>query len=203
MAVPNGYKKFAKQKAADRCKKCGTEGLWWYEDVSVTQPRARKWHLYDHDDNAHVCRPSTDYWIAKKDREFKRDLEKGRPIPPFKDIGREGSHTYYREAWTFMPQGDMPDDKVFVIERLRYAGASGKTHFAGDGVGKLEYRSPTTSVGRTELGRSDSTARSSQSMTSIRYSSALATMGQFAKAVSPHRLGRSIPLRFAKSVASS
>lgn len=35
-----------------------------------------------------------------------------------KDIGRNGKHFLAREAWTFMPQGNL-NGKVFIIERFR------------------------------------------------------------------------------------
>lgn len=42
-----------------------------------------------------------------------------------KDIGREGRHVWIREAWTFMPQGNL-DEKVFVVERLRKENYEGR-----------------------------------------------------------------------------
>ena len=52
-------------------------------------------------------------FIKRKNEEF----SKNKSIQ-IKDIGRNGKHFLVREAWTFMPQGNLKD-KVFIIERFR------------------------------------------------------------------------------------
>lgn len=137
--LPAGYVKHAPQRAPTFCRTCAAPGLWWYRDTNATAPRAKKWHLVDGNQSVHRCRPTTAQFVARKEREFEADRRKGRFMPAFKDIARKGTHVYVREAWTLMPQSDLPDDKVFVLERLRYEGPRGETHFGGP-AGVREYR---------------------------------------------------------------
>lgn len=87
-------------------------------------------------------RIATAEWIARKAKQFEAERQKQTVVLEFKDIAREGTHRYVREAWTFFPQSNLSDDKVFVIERLRYVGSQGRVHFGGSGVGidEIEYR---------------------------------------------------------------
>lgn len=39
--------RYAKQTKPTKCRTCGLGDLVWYEDTTVTKPRARKWYLYD------------------------------------------------------------------------------------------------------------------------------------------------------------
>jgi len=76
-------------------------------------------------------------FMARKNRAFKADREA--PIR-MKDIGRRGSHAFEREAWTFMPQSNLADEKVFIVERLRRVRLDGDITHQGLRVGDVEYR---------------------------------------------------------------
>lgn len=52
-------------------------------------------------------------FIERKNLQFKKEK-----TIRVKDIGREGSHFFLREAWTFLPQSNLKE-KVFIIERFR------------------------------------------------------------------------------------
>ncbi|MCL5407427.1 MAG: hypothetical protein M1429_02950 [Patescibacteria group bacterium] len=70
-----------------------------------------------------------------------------------KDIGRNGRHFFVREAWTFMPQGNM-SDKVFVIERLRKDSYEGELSYKDSwNRGDIEYRVGYYIVGK--IGRAN------------------------------------------------
>jgi hypothetical protein len=71
----------------------------------------------------------------------KRELET-RPtkLSRMKDIGRRGVHGWVREAATYMPQASLPEDKVFVFERLRRVSIQGRAVHASAKVGAVEYR---------------------------------------------------------------
>jgi hypothetical protein len=43
-----------------------------------------------------------------------------------KDIGRRGFRIWVREAWTFMPQSGIPEEKILVVELWRYRGQRGR-----------------------------------------------------------------------------
>ena len=58
-------------------------------------------------------------FIKRKNREF--DVEKRIEM---KDIGRKGKFHFEREAWVFLPQGNL-NEKVFIFERLRKVGHAG------------------------------------------------------------------------------
>lgn len=77
---------------------------------------------------------NTEDFIKKKDDEFK-----SHPIIKVKDIGRQGNHCLYREAWTFLPQSNLKE-KVFVVERLRKDAFEGNLSYKGWRKGDIEYR---------------------------------------------------------------
>jgi hypothetical protein len=58
-----------------------------------------------------------------------------------KDIGREGFRIWEREAWTFMPQSAIPEEKILVVERWRYVGHEGKVaRELANSTGDIQYR---------------------------------------------------------------
>jgi len=125
-------------KRVTACKDCGMPNLWWWREQGA--PRGRTWTLRDRSGGAIHDRLDAAHLIARKQAEFNADRRKDRRLE-FKDIDRQGWHSYVREAWTIMPQSNMEQDKFFVLERLRYEGARGAVHFGGDnGVGEKEYR---------------------------------------------------------------
>lgn len=76
-------------------------------------------------------------FIKRKNIQFRKENS----LIPMKDIGRKGRFYFIREAWTFLPQGNLKNDKVFILERLRkekFSGnlAYGRTWKKGD----IEYR---------------------------------------------------------------
>ena len=73
-------------------------------------------------------------FIKRKSAEFK----KGR-LSPMKDVNRQARHYWKREAWTFMPQHNVPE-KVFVVERLRRVRTEGKSSHSQIKLGDIEYR---------------------------------------------------------------
>jgi len=74
-------------------------------------------------------------FIKRKNEQFKL----GKAII-MNDIGRNGKVFYTREAWTFMPQSNLPD-KVFLIERLRQTKIEGKISYPNtDKIGRKIYR---------------------------------------------------------------
>lgn len=86
---------------------------------------------------------SAEDFIKTKNRQFITNN-----VIKIKDIGREGRHLWIREAWTFMPQGNL-DEKVFVVERLKKEGYEGK--LAREKLwkkGDIEYRIGYYIVGR-------------------------------------------------------
>lgn len=86
---------------------------------------------------------TTDEFIAKKNKDFDKNS-----IIKVKDIGREGRHVWFREAWTFMPQSNL-DEKVFVIERLRKENYEGQLARQKQwNKGDIEYRIGYYIVGR-------------------------------------------------------
>ena len=87
---------------------------------------------------AHRCRESVDDFMKRTDAKYQSELKK-QVTRQFKDIGQRGYHHYLREAWTFMPQSDIPGHKVLVVERLRWLGYEGEVVFSGAG-GEREYR---------------------------------------------------------------
>ena len=81
---------------------------------------------------------SANEFITRKEKQFQKDL-KAKKLIGMTDIGRQASHGYLREAWTFMQQSNLPN-KVFIIERLRYAKLKGKAIHTDNQVGDIEYR---------------------------------------------------------------
>ena len=77
-------------------------------------------------------------FIKRKSAEFEKELKRGRAIP-MKDVSRQARHYWKREAWTFMPQHNVPE-KVFVIERLRRIRTEGKPTHRQVKLGDIEYR---------------------------------------------------------------
>lgn len=74
-------------------------------------------------------------FIKRKNEQF----SKNKTIQ-IKDIGRNGKHFLVREAWTFMPQGNLKD-KVFIIERFRKDSIEGKLAYTDSWKkGNIEYR---------------------------------------------------------------
>lgn len=76
---------------------------------------------------------------------------KGKLIP-LKDVGRQGRYFFKREAWTFMPQHNLPN-KVFVLERLRLLQKEGVTSHKKVKIGDVEYRFGYYIVGK--IGRAN------------------------------------------------
>lgn len=85
---------------------------------------------------------TADEFIFKKHKNFAKN-----PIIKVKDIGREGKHYFYREAWTFSVQSDLPE-KVFVIERLRKESTEGSLAYNNWKKGDIEYRIGYYIIGR-------------------------------------------------------
>jgi hypothetical protein len=78
---------------------------------------------------------TADEFIKRKTDEFSKNK-----LIEIKDIGRSGKHFLAREAWTFMPQGNL-GDKVFVIERFRKESTEGKIAYTDSWKkGDIEYR---------------------------------------------------------------
>lgn len=73
-------------------------------------------------------------FIKRKNEEFKRENSVS-----MKDVGRKGRHYFIREAWTFMPQGNL-DKKVFILERLKAVKTDGKTAYRKTNREGIEYR---------------------------------------------------------------
>lgn len=63
-------------------------------------------------------------FIDFKAAAFAKDLAAGRLLV-MKDIDRQGFHLWRREAWTFLVESGLPT-KVFVVERLTFAGTRGR-----------------------------------------------------------------------------
>jgi hypothetical protein len=84
---------------------------------------------------------TADEFISFKRAAFEKDLAGGRVLV-MKDIERQGFHLWRREAWTFLVQTGLPT-KVFVIERLAYAGSRGQQseqHREGREAEPIRYR---------------------------------------------------------------
>jgi len=81
-------------------------------------------------------------FIAKKDHDFTENS-----VIKVKDIGREGSHYFHREAWTFLVQSNLPE-KVFVVERLRKESTKGALAYKNWKKGDIEYRIGYYIIGR-------------------------------------------------------
>lgn len=77
-------------------------------------------------------------FIEKKKAEWAAE-KKHRKTRHLKDISRKGFHHFLREAWTLMPQHNIPE-KVFTIERLRRTDIKGRNSHPGARKGDIEYR---------------------------------------------------------------
>lgn len=74
-------------------------------------------------------------FIKRKSEQFSKEN-----VVSVKDIGRQGRHFFVREAWTFMPQGNLRD-KVFLIERFRKESTEGELAYKDQWKkGDIEYR---------------------------------------------------------------
>ena len=88
-------------------------------------------------------------FIKRKDAQFKTE----KALIPMKDIGRRGKFYFKREAWTFLPQHNLPE-KVFVFERLRKVKFSGTISYGSAWKnGEIEYRIGYFIVGRIRSAR--------------------------------------------------
>jgi hypothetical protein len=71
-----------------------------------------------------------------KNKKFKESM-----AVSMKDIGREGKMKFIREKWHFLPASNLPNKKVFVIEKLRKIKSEGR--LANQKYwkeGEIEYR---------------------------------------------------------------
>ena len=88
---------------------------------------------------------SADEFIERKSIQWESELER---VRHWKDIGREGTHNWVREGWTFHTQHNLPE-KVLVVERLRSVGRTGTRAYEGGAKsGDIEYRFGYWTVGR-------------------------------------------------------
>ena len=87
-------------------------------------------------------------FIEQKDRQWRAQKKRFRT----KDVGRQGWNTWRRQAWTFMPQHNLPE-KVFVIERLELGAPEGIITNKLARAGDIEYRIGYYIVGR--IGRAN------------------------------------------------
>lgn len=81
-------------------------------------------------------------FIEKKNQDFTKNQK-----IKMKDIGRKGSHYFYREAWTFLVQSNLPK-KVFIMERLRKESTEGALAYKNWKKGDIEYRIGYYIIGR-------------------------------------------------------
>ncbi|HUW24366.1 MAG TPA: hypothetical protein VMW04_01930 [Patescibacteria group bacterium] len=82
-----------------------------------------------------LIKESVEEFIKRKTEEFSKNNS-----IQVKDIGRKGKLFFVREAWTFMPQGNL-DDKVFIIERFRKDSTEGELAYTDSWKkGAIEYR---------------------------------------------------------------
>ena len=87
-------------------------------------------------------------FIRRKCRKFEGELERKKPLET-KDIGRKGRQWWLREAWTFMPQHNLRNRKVFVVERLKKMRFDGRlADRSAFRKGAIEYRLGYYVVGR-------------------------------------------------------
>jgi len=75
-------------------------------------------------------------FIKRKNIQFKKEN-----LIPMKDIGRKGRFYLKREAWTFLPQSNLKNDKVFILERLKKEKFTGNLSYKyAWKKGDIEYR---------------------------------------------------------------
>ena len=79
---------------------------------------------------------NAEQFIEKKKRQF--EIEKNR-IFKVKDISREGYHFWKKEAITLMKQSNY-EEKVFVIERVKFVRTEGNIESKHRENSKVEYR---------------------------------------------------------------
>lgn len=91
-------------------------------------------------------RETQEEFIKRKKEEFDLDLKSGK-TRVFEDIGRQGHNHWLREAWTFKAQSNMPEDKVFCVERFRLIKQSGVVVHKGE-LNAIEYRIGYWMVGK-------------------------------------------------------
>ena len=90
---------------------------------------------------------SAEEFIKAKSAKWKELRKHNRPGFKSKDIGRQGHHVWFREAWTFHVQHNYPV-KVLSIERLRLLELPAVEAYPGPDVGAIEYRFGYWTVGR-------------------------------------------------------
>ena len=73
-------------------------------------------------------------FIKRKNKEFREE----KSLISMKDIGGKGRKFYFREAWTFLPQSNLPN-KVLILERLRKEKFTGKLAYPFK-IGAIDYR---------------------------------------------------------------
>ena len=81
---------------------------------------------------------NAEQFIDKKKKQFEKDKLKNKKLK-VKDISRKGKHVLIKEAITLMPQSNY-QDKVFVIERVKFVGTEGDIISRHREDSKLEYR---------------------------------------------------------------
>lgn len=87
-------------------------------------------------------------FIQRKNKQFEQELKKNKPIS-MKDIGRKGKLKFIREKWFFLPASNLPETKVFVIEKLRKIEFEGKLAYHKSWrEGEVEYRIGYYIIGR-------------------------------------------------------
>lgn len=87
-------------------------------------------------------------FINRKNDQFKRELVSSKHVS-MKDIGRKGRLNFIREKWYFLPASNLPQKKVFVVEKLRMMKPSGKLAYKKYlHEGEVEYRVGYYIIGR-------------------------------------------------------
>lgn len=96
--------------------------------------------------------PTAEQFIALKNKQFEAELQAAKDVVRFvsmKDIGREGKLNFVREKWAFVPASNLPERKVFVVEKLRKVKPTGKLAYKKSWRdGDIEYRIGYFIVGR-------------------------------------------------------
>jgi len=78
-------------------------------------------------------------FILRKNRQFQLEKDMKKPIG-MKHISRKGNFYFLREAWTFLPQYNLKDDKVFILERLANYKFDSRLNLKNWQAGNVEYR---------------------------------------------------------------
>ena len=96
--------------------------------------------------------PTAEAFITLKNKQFEDELKAAKDMSRFvsmKDIGREGKLNFVREKWAFVPASNLPQRKVFVVEKLRKVKPTGKLAYKKSWRdGEIEYRVGYYIVGR-------------------------------------------------------